>query len=88
LLWRRLDQISPLPVEFRYKRLKKLVERRSKGKLFAAKDRVTGIMVTVREINTKVCNAGFDDGIPTSVLREYSNLAGLKHPNLAQIYKV
>jgi hypothetical protein len=33
----------------------------------------------------KSANAGFDDGVPTSVLREVAILKSLNHPNIAKI---
>jgi serine/threonine protein kinase len=62
-----------------------LVERRSKGKLFIAQDRITGEKVSLRKIYLDVTNAGQDDGLPTSVLREISHLKALNHPNIVKI---
>ena len=62
-----------------------LVERRSKGKLYIAKDRTTGERCTLRKIFLDVTNAGQDDGLPTSVLREISNLKTVNHPNIVKI---
>lgn len=47
------------------------------------KDRVTGNKYLLRKIYLDVTNAGQDDGLPTSVLREISHLKALKHPNIS-----
>jgi hypothetical protein len=55
------------------------VERRSKGKLYVTLDRVNGQKYLLRKIFLDVTNAGQDDGLPTSVLREISHLKALSH---------
>jgi len=42
----------------------------------------------MRKINLETCNAGKDDGMPTSILREVAlskALSKLNHPNLQRI---
>jgi serine/threonine protein kinase len=63
--------------------VRKVVERRSKGHTFFAQDRVTKEAFTVRRVYLDIANAGKDDGLPTSLLREISFLQGLQHPNIA-----
>ena len=47
-----------------------------------------GRQVLMRTICLDVTNAGKDDGVPTSLFREYSALAELQHPNIARLYGV
>lgn len=65
-------------------RLEKVVERRSKGKLFRCKKLGTGEMALLRVVNLELTNAGKDDGIPTSFLREAALLSRLQHPNVVR----
>ena len=85
-LWRLLEKEQPLSA-LDHKILKQtcVVERRSKGKLFKAIDRRTGFKCCLRVIYLDITNAGYDDGIPTSVLREISYLSVLNHQNVARI---
>ena len=62
-----------------------LVERRSKGKLYVAADRVNGRRRCLRNVELEVTNAGSDDGLPTSILRELSHLKALRHEGVSQI---
>jgi len=62
-----------------------IVERRSKGKLFVTIDRITQEKKTLRNLYLDVTNAGQDDGLPTSVLREISHLKCMDHPNIVKI---
>jgi hypothetical protein len=48
-------------------------------------DRITGHKYLLRKIFLDVTNAGQDDGLPTSVLREISHLKALDHPNIGKI---
>lgn len=50
----------------------RIVERRSKGHMFITQDRTTKEVFTVRRVYLDVANAGKDDGLPTSMLREIS----------------
>jgi len=61
------------------------VERRSKGKLYKATDRVTNETVLLRRIYLDITNAGQDDGLPTSILREISHLKSIDHPNIGKV---
>lgn len=61
------------------------MERRSKGKLYKSIDRVTGEYCILRKIFLDVTNAGQDDGLPTSVLREVSHLKSINHQNIGKI---
>ena len=38
----------------------------------------------IRKVNVCVANAGHDDGVPTSILREISYLSSLSNPNIAK----
>jgi len=60
----------------------KVVERRSKGKLYKCKRLGTSDQVLVRIINMELTNAGKDDGVPTSFLREAALLSKVQHPNI------
>jgi hypothetical protein len=78
-----LNAIKAVPLHHRLLKTQCLVERRSKGKLYVAKDRLTQEMCTLRKIFLDVTNAGQDDGLPTSVLREVTHLKLMNHPNIA-----
>ena len=84
-LWRLKGESEFLPFALRFRKTQCLVERRSKGKLFKAIDRVSQEHCTVRRIYLDITNAGQDDGLPTSVLRELSHLRTLDHPNIARV---
>jgi serine/threonine protein kinase len=75
---------KPLNLSQRLRKIKLLAERRSKGKQFAAVDRVSNEMRAVRKILLDVTNAGQDDGLPTSILRELSYLKSLNHNNVTR----
>lgn len=60
----------------------KVVERRSKGRLFKCKRLGTGEAVLLRMVDLELTNAGKDDGVPTSFLREAALLKKLQHPNV------
>lgn len=66
--------------------IEKVVERRSKGRLFRCSRLGTGEAVLLRVIDLELTNAGKDDGMPTSFLREAALLAKLKHPNIIRHY--
>lgn len=72
---RLLDQLN---------RVEKIVERRSKGKLYKAVRLGTQERVLVRIVNLELTNAGKDDGVPTSFLREAALLSKLKHANIVK----
>ena len=83
--WQLIDRYHGLEVNERLQILTCLVERRSKGKLYITQDRTTGEKCALRRIFLDVTNAGQDDGLPTSVLREISHLKSFKHPNIVNI---
>ena len=60
----------------------KIVERRSKGKLFKCRRLGASDPVLVRIVNLELTNAGKDDGVPTSFLREAALLSKVRHPNI------
>ena len=76
-------KITQLTINERLQILACIVERRSKGKLYMTKDRTNGHRYLLRKIYLDVTNAGQDDGLPTSVLREISHLKALNHPNIS-----
>jgi len=60
----------------------KVVERRSKGRLFRCCRLGAGETVLLRVVDLELTNAGKDDGVPTSFLREVALLSRLRHPNI------
>ena len=82
--WHVINLNQPLNISQRLRKVQLLAERRSKGKQFKAYNRITGEQCTVRKIYLDVTNAGQDDGLPTSVLRELSYLKSINHPNVIQ----
>ncbi len=86
-VWWVLDKTRSLTLSQRMKLTKCLVERRSKGKLYIASDRITQETSTLRKIYLDITNAGQDDGLPTSVLREISHLRSITHPNIVRLRK-
>jgi serine/threonine protein kinase len=80
-----LNKVKQLSINERLQITQCLVERRSKGKLYKTVDRVTNETCLLRKIFLDVTNAGQDDGLPTSVLREISHLKSLNHPNIGKI---
>ena len=66
----------------------RIVERRSKGHMFVTQDRLTKEVFTVRRVYLDIANAGKDDGLPTSILREVSYLKSLEHKNIARLQSV
>ena len=87
-LWEVLDRTQKLSVDLKYTKQQCIVERRSKGKLFKAVCRISGLPIMARKINLALANAGFDDGLPTSVLREVSYLSTLDHVNISKIREI
>jgi hypothetical protein len=75
---------QPLNLSQKLRKVKLLAERRSKGKQFKAINRITGESCAVRKIYLDVTNAGQDDGLPTSILRELSYLKSINHPNITK----
>jgi hypothetical protein len=59
------------------KKIKTVVERRSRGKLFLTQCRATGKLFTVRVASLNTMNAGKDDGVPASILRDVNYLRTL-----------
>ncbi len=51
------------------------------------RDRTDGHKYMLRKIYLDVTNAGQDDGLPTSVLREVSHLKALDHIHINKIKK-
>ena len=46
---------------------------------------MTGKPITIRKIQLDTTNAGVDDGLPSSLLREISYLSYLDHPNIVKM---
>lgn len=85
-LWKAyVALVRPLGIKERLLITQCLVERRSKGKLYVTRDIITDHKYLLRKIYLDVTNAGQDDGLPTSVLREISHLKALSHQNLGKI---
>lgn len=87
-LWEALDKFQKLDVDLKYLKKQCVVERRSKGKLFRAVSRLDHTTIMIRKINLAVANAGFDDGLPTSILREISYLSSIDHVNVSKIKEI
>ena len=85
-LWQKLAQSRALESTWIVKKTSCMVERRSKGKLFAGTLRTSGQSVNLKKVRLDVTNAGSDDGVPTSLLREVSYLSTLDHPNVAKMH--
>lgn len=66
--------------------IEKVVERRSKGKLFKCKRLGSSDQVLLRVVNLELTNAGKDDGVPTSFLREAALLSKVQHPNIIRYF--
>ena len=66
--------------------LEKVVERRSKGRIFKCKRLGLGDVVLLRMVDLELTNAGKDDGMPTSFIREAALLSELRHPNIIRHY--
>ena len=66
--------------------LEKVVERRSKGRIFKCRRLGLGDVVLLRLVDLELTNAGKDDGMPTSFIREAALLAELRHPNIIRHY--
>lgn len=64
----------------------RVVERRSKGKLFKCKRLGTSDQVLLRVVNLELTNAGKDDGVPTSFLREAALLSKVQHPHIIRYF--
>ena len=84
-LWRKINAFSPIEFEYKYLKEKKLVERRSKGKLYIGRNRLTNETTIIRKIMLDVTNSEKDDGVPTSVLREVSYLTTLNNPRIGTV---
>ena len=85
ILWNR----SHKNIELRWlvKCSRCLVERRSKGKVYTGNLRTTNQPVTLRKVYLDITNAGYDDGVPTSILREISFLKEITHENISSMVK-
>lgn len=66
--------------------MEKVVERRSKGKLFRCRQLGTNCSVLLRIVNLELTNAGKDDGVPTSFVREAALLSRLQHPSIVRFF--
>eukprot|EP00928_Gymnodinium_smaydae_P004003 TRINITY_DN11408_c0_g1_i1.p1 TRINITY_DN11408_c0_g1~~TRINITY_DN11408_c0_g1_i1.p1 ORF type:complete len:881 (+),score=182.93 TRINITY_DN11408_c0_g1_i1:128-2770(+) len=64
----------------------KVVERRSKGKLYRCRQIGATGDVLLRVVDLELTNAGKDDGIPTSFLREAALLKQIRHPNVIRFW--
>lgn len=64
----------------------KVTERRSKGQTFKCRRLGGGELVLLRMVDLQLTNAGKDDGVPTSFLREAALLRRLQHPNIIRNY--
>lgn len=64
--------------------IEKLVERRSKGRIFKCRRLGSEDVVLLRVVDLELTNAGKDDGVPTSFIREAALLSELRHPNVVR----
>ena len=62
-----------------------MVERRSRGKLYLTECRATSKLYTVRFAWLDTMNAGVDDGVPASVLRELNYLKFLENEQVQNL---
>ena len=83
VLWKRPG--SHIDLRWQVKCSKCLVERRSKGKVYTGSFRSDQRPVTLRKVSLDITNAGYDDGVPTSLLREIAFLSEMHHENIASI---
>ena len=67
-------------MNLRLRLLETIVERRSRGKLFRVQSRASGKFYNVRHAMLDVMNAGTDDGVPASILREFNYMKALASP--------
>jgi hypothetical protein len=70
------------------KKVATIIERRSRGKLYQTECRTTGKLYTVRYALLDVMNAGYDDGVPATILREINCLRQLESPFLQRLTAV
>lgn len=70
------------------KKLSTMVERRSRGKLYLTQCRLTGRLYTVRHALLDTMNAGHDDGVPASILREVNYMRTLEGPHIQKLVQV
>lgn len=84
-LWQSINSFSPIEFEYKYSKEKKLVERRSKGKLYVGRNRLNNETMVIRRIMLDVTNSEKDDGVPTSILREVSYLTSLNNPRVGTV---
>ncbi|KAL4462051.1 hypothetical protein ABPG74_000896 [Tetrahymena malaccensis] len=87
-LWNYIQKFQTLTINDKYQKNIPVVERRSKGRLFSAVSRLDNNQFMIRNVNIMISNAGQDDGVPTSILRELSYLQALDHPNITKIHEV
>ena len=76
ILWQYL---KPTNICHKLRKLRTIVERRSKGKLVLCEHRGTGELFTVRRIMLNIANANLDDGVPASILRDINHMQTLHH---------
>lgn len=88
MVWTWIDRNMPLELNERLIKLKCLVERRSKGALIITRDRITQQKHTLRLVSLDVTNAGQDDGLPASILREVSILKTMQHQHISSIKQI
>ena len=67
-------------MSLRLRLVETIVERRSRGKLFRVQSRASGKFYNVRHAMLDVMNAGTDDGVPASILREFNYMKALASP--------
>ncbi|KAK2198395.1 bifunctional Protein kinase domain/Protein kinase-like domain superfamily/Cyclin-like superfamily/Cyclin [Babesia duncani] len=68
-----------------------LCDRRSKGKIyrgqyFGAFTDESVTPVAIRKVNLATINAGYNDGVPSSIMRECAYLQKLSHPGIVKYY--
>ncbi|CAG9322616.1 unnamed protein product [Blepharisma stoltei] len=84
ILWKELSSAN-VELKWLVRCVECLAERRSKGRIYKGYLRSTEAPVILRKVNLDVTNAGFDDGVPTSLLREIGYLSEFSHPGIVKI---
>ena len=77
-----------LPVNLKYRFIKTLSYRRTKGHLVIAENRFTNELFKLKQINFEIMNANVNDGVPGRTMREISFLKKLDNPMINKIIEM